>query len=345
MFKQRPENQHYVSRLLLKRFKLPGHPLECYDIAAGQWKPKSVEKACADSGYNQLITSDGIDDSLEDEFSKVESRVPKALRLLERIAGIGSADLPAQAFTDLCQYCAFLTLSSIAAKASAVVNFVYNLNLEIEIGQRHLLRELEIPEAIIANWKPAVLSGSRVIIDADNALQLIYRHQFRRRFGEECALYRHTKWVICKSPIDFPIADIGLVPLSQQEPKFNRYILPLGPRLALQGILFHDVSRNSPNQTVKRLVLTHDEAQECVDIICSAAVGEIFCQRKVKDIEKSLRRAKSGGIEFLQIANPREVTSAGLKQSTKELYFRVVPMNEFVAFVHSFVKPRQADSR
>ena len=341
MFNQRPVNQHYVSRLLLKRFKLPGHPLECYDIALGQWKPKSVEKACADSGYNQLITSDGIDDTLEDEFSKVESRIPKAMRLLERIAGNGSADLPAQAFTDLCQYCAFLTLSSIAAKASAVVNFVYNLNLEIEIGQRHLLRELEIPEAIIADWKPAVLSGNRVIIEADNALQLIYRHQFRRRFGNECALYRHTKWVICKSPIDLPIADIGLVPLSQQEPKLNRYILPVGPRLVLQGIFFHDVSRNSRNQTLKRLLLTQEEAQECLDIICSASVAELFCQKKIPEIGESLTRGKTAGVEFLQITNPREVIGAGLKISTNKIHFRVVSMSEFVAFVHSFIKPRR----
>ena len=341
MFNQRPVNQHYVSRLLLKRFKLPGHPLECYDIALGQWKPKSVEKACADSGYNQLITSDGIDDTLEDEFSKVESRIPKAMRLLERIAGNGSADLPAQAFTDLCQYCAFLTLSSIAAKASAVVNFVYNLNLEIEIGQRRLLRELEIPEAIIADWKSAVLSGNRVIIEADNALQLIYRHQFRRRFGDECALYRHTKWVICKSPIDLPIADIGLVPLSQQDPKLNRYILPVGPRLVLQGIFFHDVSRNSPNQTLKRLVLTQEEAQECLDIICSASVAELFCQKNIAEIGESLTRAKTAGIEFLQITNPREVIGAGLKISTNKLHFRVVSKDEFVTFVHSFVKPRR----
>jgi hypothetical protein len=336
-------NQHYVSRVLLKRFKLPGEPLQSYNLATGQWTGKSIEKACAESGYNQLITADGIDDTLEREFSKVESRVPKALRLLERIMDHGSADLPAQVFTDLYQYCAFLTLSSIAAKASAVVNFVYNLNLEIGIGQRHLLRELAIPESIIAEWKPAVLSGHRVIIEAENALQLIYRHQFRRRFGEECALYRLTKWVICKSPIDLPIADIGLVPLSQQEPKLNRYILPLGPRLALQGIFFHDVSRNSPNQTLKKLVLTQEEAQECIDIVCSAAVAEIFCQRKTTDIEESLRRANSGGFKFLQITNPREVTGAGLKVSTDKLNFRVVSMNEFVAFVHSFVKPRRAE--
>ncbi len=94
-------NQHYVSRVLLKRFKLPGEPLQSYNVATGQWTGKSIEKACAESGYNQLITADGIDDTLEREFSKVESRVPKALRLLERIAGNGSADLPSQAFTDL----------------------------------------------------------------------------------------------------------------------------------------------------------------------------------------------------------------------------------------------------
>ena len=334
-------NQHYVSRVLLKRFRLPGQPLQCYNIAAGRWEVKSVEKACAESGYNQLITTDGIDNTLEEEFSKVESRVPKAFRFLERCADRGSTELPERVFTDLCQYCAFLTLSSIAAKASAVVNFVYNLNLEIEIGQRRLLRELEIPEAIIADWKPAVLSGSRLIIEADNALQLIYRHQFRRRFGDECALYRHTKWVICKSPIDLPIADIGLVPLSQQNPKLNRYILPVGPRLVLQGIFFHDVSRNSPNQKLKTLELTQEEAQECLDIICAAAVTEVFCQRKIENIADTFARAQAAGIEFLQVENPQAVTGAGLQQATKELRFRVVPMKEFVAFVHSFVKPRR----
>lgn len=338
-------NQHYVSRVLLKRFKLPGEPLQCYETATGKWKAKSIEKACAESGYNQLITAEGIDDTLEEQFSKIESRVPKTFRFLEETADSGSAALPVRVFTDLCQYCAFLTLSSIAAKASAVVNFVYQLNLEIEIGQRHLLRELQIPEAMIADWRPGVLSGRRVIIDAENALQLIYRHQFRRRFGDESALYRYTKWVICKSPIDLPIPDVGLVALSLLEPKINRYILPIGPRVALQGVLFHDVSRNSPNQKLKSLVLTSEEAQECVDIICSAAVAEIFCQQKIENIDDSLRRAKAAGIEFLQIANPQQVAGAGLKRSARELHFRLVSMNEFVAFVHSFVKPRRAEPR
>lgn len=163
----------------------------------------------------------------------------------------------------------------------------------------------------------------------------------RTLYRDESDLYRHTKWVICTSPIDLPIADIGLIPLSQKEPMLNRYILPVGPRLVLQGIFFHDVSRNSPNQALKRLVLTQEEAQECVDIICSAAVAEIFCQQRIADIDESLRRATAAGIEFLQIANPREVIGAGLKLTTNRLHFRVVSMNEFVAFVHSFVKPRR----
>jgi hypothetical protein len=344
IFKQRAVNQHYVSRVLLKRFRLPEHPLQCYNIATRRWRAKSVDKACAESGYNQLITTDGIDNTFEEEFSKVESRVPKAFRFLERSADRGSTELPAREFTDLCQYCVFLTLSSIAAKACAVVNFVYQLNLEIEIGQRHLLRELKIPESIIAEWKPAVLSGSRVIIEADNALQLIYRHQFRRRFGDECALYRYTKWVICKSPMDLPIADIGLVPLSLLEPKASRYILPLGPRLVLQGIFFHDVSRNSPNQKLKTLELTQDEAQECIDIICAAAVTEVFCQQKIENIADSFPRAKAAGVEFLQIANPQEVTDAGMKPTANQLHFRLVSMSDFVAFVHSFVKPRRSEN-
>ncbi len=335
------ENQHYVSRVLLKRFRRPGHPLRCYELATKRWKPKSLEKACADSGYNQLITPSGIDNTLEQEFSKVESRVPNALRFLERAAEKGSVVMPAQVFTDLCRYCAFLALSSIAAKATATVTFVYQLNLEIEIGQRHLLRELQIPESTIAAWKPAVLRGDRVIIEAENALQLIYRHQFRRRFGEECALFRYTKWIVCQSPVDLPIADIGLVPLPLQDPKLNRYILPLGPRLVLQGILFHDVTKNSPNQKLRRLILTEKEAEECLDIICASAASEVFASRPINNIAESFRRAKKAGVEFLQIADTQKILTAGMRQPSEELHFHLVSMKQFVTFVHSFVKPRE----
>jgi len=91
-------------------------------------------------------------------------------------------------------------------------------------------------------------------------------------------------------------------------------------------------------------VLTHDEAQECVDIICSAAVGEIFCQQRIENIAGSLSRAKTAGVEFLQITNPREVIGAGVKISINKLHFRLVSKDEFVAFVHSFVKPRRTAS-
>src|SRR5437868_6013352 len=97
-------NQHYVSRVLLKRFKIPGHPLKCYQVKTGKWKPKSVEKTCAESGYNQLLMSDCTYNSLEEEFSKVESRLPNIFRVLERAAHQASTELPATVFTDLCRY-------------------------------------------------------------------------------------------------------------------------------------------------------------------------------------------------------------------------------------------------
>ena len=137
-------NQHYISRVLLKRFRQAGKPLQCYQVRTGEWQEKSVERACAESGYNQLLTSAGIDDTAEEQFSKVESHVPKLFRALEEAPDRSAIQLSSALFADLCRYCAFLFLSSIAAKASAVVNFVYQLNLDLEIGQRGLLQELEI---------------------------------------------------------------------------------------------------------------------------------------------------------------------------------------------------------
>jgi hypothetical protein len=32
------ERQHYVSRVLLERFKIPNSPLECYQVQTGEWK-------------------------------------------------------------------------------------------------------------------------------------------------------------------------------------------------------------------------------------------------------------------------------------------------------------------
>lgn len=338
------ERQHYVSRVLLERFRIPGQPLQCYQVGTGEWIPRSVERACAESGYNQLLAFGNTDNSLEEAFSKVESRLPRTFRALEAAAKRTLTELPLSIYDNLCQYCAFLKLSSLAAKASAVVNFVYQLNFEVETGHHHLLRQLQIPEAIISGWKAELLSGRRVIIDAKNALQLLYRNQFHRVFGGDYGMFCHTKWTICESPVNLPMSDIGLVPIHSKASKANHYILPIGPRLVLQGIFFHEVTKNSARQALKGLSLTHDEAEYCFDAVCSSAVNEIVCSQEMPNIAESFARAKAKGISFLTIVSPREITSAGLRDSPGEIHFRVVSMADFVKFIHSFVKPSETDS-
>jgi hypothetical protein len=312
--------------------------LQCYQVETGEWVAKSVAKTCSESGYNQLLAFGVSDNSLEEGFSKVESRLPKTFRALEGAVGRSQTELPPPILDNLCRYCAFLKLSSLAAKATAVVNFVYQINFEIETGHRHLLNELQIPERIIRAWKLEILSGRRVIIDARDALQLIYRDQFRRVFSGDYGTFYHTKWMICESPFDLPMADIGLVPLSEAN-ELTLYILPIGKRLILQGVFFHDVKKNAAKQPLKGLCLTAKEAQHCFDVICASAVSEIVFSRRVADVSDSFDRARAQGVKFLRVVSPREITSAGVRESTNQLNFRVVPIEEFVRFVHSFVKP------
>lgn len=335
------ERQHYVSRVLLERFKIRENPLQCYQVASGEWKPKGLDTACSGGGYNQLISATGTDNSLEEAFSKVETRLPRTLSTLERAARKKKiTELPAPIFDNLCRYCAFLKLSSLASKASAVVNFVYQLNFEVEIGQRHLLRELQIPEATITAWKTELASGRRIIIDAENPLQLLYRLQFRRVFGGDYGIFSYTKWAICESPLDLPMSDIGLVPMQLEADKAMHYILPIGPRLVLGGIFFHDLTKNSRRQPLRSMTLTNDEAQYYFDSICASAVTEIVCSSKIPEIANAFDRAEARGIRFLKIVSAREVTLAGLKDSPSEIQFRSVSMPDFVKFVHSFIRPR-----
>ena len=80
------ENQHSISQVLLERFKIPGSPLQCYQVQTGEWIPKSKEKACAWPGYNQLLVSGVADNTLEEAFSKVESGLRKTFKALEDAA-------------------------------------------------------------------------------------------------------------------------------------------------------------------------------------------------------------------------------------------------------------------
>src|SRR6266496_2670479 len=250
------QNQHYVSRVLLERFKSPGIPLQCFELETGTWKPRSVDKACAASGYNQLIGFGQVDNTLEEAFSKIESRLPQTFRALEKIAQGGPYQLATSVYDSLCWYCAFLKLSSLPAKAAAVVNFVMQLNLEVEIGQRVLLRELQIPENVISQWQKEMAAGQKLILESKNVLQLVYRNRFLRSYADEFVLFRDTQWVLSRSPIELPISDIGLIPIHLSDDNANHYILPISPTLILEGIFFLDLTKNTPRRRLKTLRLT-----------------------------------------------------------------------------------------
>ena len=333
------ERQHYVSQVLLERFKIPGNPLQCYQIETGEWKARSVEKACAAGGYNQLLGFGDVDNTLEGAFSKIESRLPQTFRALEKIADGRSTELPTPIYDNMCWYCAFLKLSSLPAKGAAVVNFVLQLNLEVEIGQRRLLRELQIPEEVISRWSEECAAGQKVIIDSENVLQVLYRNQFLRSYADEFALFRSAQWAVSLSPIELPVSDVGLIPMHLSDEKANHYMLPIAPRLLLEGIFFFDLTKNAPQRPVKCLHLTDEQAEYAFDAICSSSVIEIVCSRKLPQIPESLLRAKKRGIRFHTIVDPKAIRSAGLKRAAGELSFRVVPISEYVSFIHSFVKP------
>ena len=94
--------------------------MQCFQIAIGKWKERSVENVCASRGYTQILESGQTDNTIEKAFSKVETNLPKTFRALEKVAALSTAELPADAYENMCKYCAFLKLTSPVAKAGAV---------------------------------------------------------------------------------------------------------------------------------------------------------------------------------------------------------------------------------
>ena len=158
------ERQHYISKVLLERFKLPGKPFECYAVATGQWIQRSLEKACSAPGYNQLVLPEGVNNAIEDGFSKVESKLPKLLKVLQQAADQDETVLPKELYHLMCAYCAFLSQTSPFAKAGAVASFLIQLNLELRLGENYLLHELGVPHDVVAQFREGYAQGGRLMI-------------------------------------------------------------------------------------------------------------------------------------------------------------------------------------
>ena len=334
------ENQHWISQHLLKRFKVEGTPFQCYQVETGEWVPKSLDRTCAAPGYNQLLVSGETDNSLERAFSKIESGLRNTLKALEDAAKRPLTELPKALYENMCWYCSFLKGIAPYSKPGAVVSFIIQLNMELEKGSNSLLRDLCIPEEMIQELRHQCAMGRKIIIESENLLQLLYRFQFRRNYGCDYSQFLSTKWAVSSSPIEFAMSDVGLVPMVLQDHNANHYLLPISPNLLLEGVFFHDMTKNSSQSAVRGLNLTYDEAEYRFDCICASAITEIICAEQLPNIPEARRRAKANGTKFCKIPNPKSITSSGLADvGDGDFLFRIVSAEEYVKVVHSYILP------
>ena len=184
------QNQHFVSKVLLKRFTVSGR-LQCYNVQTDKWKPEPPKNVFSEFGYNQLVVSDQIDNTLEAAFSKVERPLPKTLKALDEAANKPLSALSPAAYENMCWYCAFLNRISPFAKAAAPFDFLKQIELELQNGKSDTLRDvLNWPEERIETFRKEHSLGRRIIIDSKDFLQLVYRIQFRLQCRDDYMMFR-----------------------------------------------------------------------------------------------------------------------------------------------------------
>jgi hypothetical protein len=334
------ENQHFVSQVLLRRFMISGR-LQSYNVQTEKWKSASPKRVFSESGYNQLLVYGQVDNTLEDAFSKVETSLPKTFMALEQAANKPSTELRQRIYENICWYCAFLWRISPFAKAAAPVDFVYQIEKELEDGRADTLREvLRMPEETIELFREAHSRGSRIVVDSADFLQLVYRIQFRRGYQLAYSTFRYrTRWTICKSPVELPLSDIALVQFHRKDLNAIYYILPIGRKLLLKGRVNLGDSENSSQTFIKGENLTITEAEYWLHVICSSAVRELISSHKIADIPAIRSRTKRNGITFPTIVTPELASLPGVRDFTGNFVLRLVSEDEFVKFVHSFIKP------
>jgi len=198
---------------------------------------------------------------------------------------------------------------------------------------------LKTPDEVIAKFREGYFQGGRIIIESENVLQLVYRLQFERLLNLNFAEFLNCEWTISNSPVELPMPDIGLVQIQLTDLQAVQYQLPIGPRIVLDGIFYYDLSKNSPRSTIAGHTLSAEEAEYRLDALCSSGVQELVFSRRHPDVLVSLDRAKAKGITFNKIMNPEFAASAGLKNSSLSYRLQMVPVEDYVKFVHSFVKP------
>lgn len=333
-------NEHYVSQVLLRRFTTHGH-LQRYNVGENNWKRVSPKNVFSHYGYNQLLVNGQVDHTLEQAFSKVETHLPKTFEALERAANSVSTELPVDVFENLCWYCAFIKGVSPFSKAAAPVDFIMQLDSDLERGVDEILRdELQFAESEIQLFRREHGLGKKIIIYSQGFLQSIYRIQFRRKYGFDFSMFRyHTKWTICHSPIEMPISDVALTEIPITAPDAVVYGLPIGPKLLLKGYVKRGSQHSSSETVIRGGTLTPEEAELWFEAICLSAVSELASKAVIPDVPAARARARVKGVAFTKIVDPDAVMKAGLKNFSEPLGLVVVSPEEYVKFVHSFIQP------
>jgi len=109
--------------------------------------------------------------------------------------------------------------------------------------------------------------------------------------------------------------------------------------LILDGIFYHDLSKNSPQPTIAGHQLSKLEAEYRFAALSLSAVNEIIFSACCSDIQARLQQARTMGISFNKIVDPKVVASAGMKSCDLRYRLQMVTLDEYVRFVHSFVQP------
>ena len=288
-------------------------------------------------GYTQLLADGQVDNTLEKELGKIERQLPTTLAALDDVAKKTQVTLPPAVYTNLCWYCAFLWRISPFAKAKAPVDFVMQMNKDLEHGKTDLLRQVVgLSENDIVAIQRAHADGKKLIIESKDFLQLIYRIQFVLRCKEDFVVFRHyTKWVVYHSPVELPISDIALVQVGFKN--VTVYLLPIASHLLLAGTIKTGTQTKSDETVIKSNTLPNDEAQEWADTIAYSAQTTLACKNKILDILEMRKRAEKK-VNFTKIVNPASIISAGVTDFSGVFGVRLVEKNEFVKFVHSHVQ-------
>ena len=339
-------NQHYITESFVKkRFGVNGF-IQRYDVKHNSWKNNaSPQFTFSGKGYTQFLEKgQDVDNSLEQSFSSLESKLIELLPALDDAAERNSISFPEDQYNTLCFYCAYLWYLSPFLKAAAPVNFVNELDVNLKNNNWDYLRKRGMPEDVIARMKAQYEQGYKFILAGENYLQFVFRDQFIRNCREKATHFRYrTKWTVYNSPIELPISDIALIDMPEPNVAVL-YILPIAPNRVLIGR--SPLGSPPPYYSTETIVygdtLSKEAAEEVLEVICYSAVKAIACKNKM-DIKAIRERAKNKKVSFHKIANLDEVLTAGLKVFDREKDLSLIPVTpeKFIKYVHSYVLPAQ----